>query len=88
MYLIAGVVYGNFDANAGLIFKAARKSVQYSFESGYRERRQKKSCLVSSLLPEIAGDSGLYCRRKAEVGGGGWTGWTGMTLQGSCIFAG
>jgi DNA topoisomerase VI subunit B len=59
MRLIVGAVDGNFDATAGLVFEAARKSVQYLSKTASKERRQKKSCHVSSLLPEIGVDGGL-----------------------------
>ena len=57
MCLIAGVVYGNFDANAGLIFKAARKSVQYSFEKRVQGEEAEKElpCFVF-----VAGDRGRW----------------------------
>jgi hypothetical protein len=74
MCLIAGVVDGNFDANAGLVFNQRGSQYSILLKSGYKERRQKKSCYVSSLLPEIRGNGGLYCRLTAEVVGGGWTG--------------
>ena len=59
---LAWVVKGDFVATAGLVFEAASKSVQYHLKSVSKERRKKKSCHVSSLLPAIRGDGGLYCR--------------------------
>ena len=55
MCLIAGVVDGNFDAKAGLVFKPARKSVQYSFEKRVQGGEAEKE------LPRfvfVAGDRG------------------------------
>lgn len=59
IYLIAGVVVGNFDATAGLIFGAARKSFQKCVQG---EEAEKRGCHVSFLFLAIGGDGGLYCR--------------------------
>ena len=57
MCLIAGVVDGNFDATAGLVFKGASESVQYSFEKRVQGEEAEKG------LPRfvfVAGDRGRW----------------------------
>ena len=63
-----------------------RKSLQYLLKSASKERRQKEG-LPCFVLCRRSGAMAVFTvveRLRWEEVGGGWTGWMGTTVQGSC----